>query len=389
MLMRITRLVSLACYGAVCLSGCSSDSNRDSSSAEAGDVIHVHEGDDIQAALNRAAETGCRKVVLHAGTYRPTEQRQALIYLNRRHDRIHIVGDGDVILRGDNETIADSSASTFPAVVNHVVYFGDGITNSTILEGVRITGANAFQTEENTDVIQPKIGLAQLSRDQFFFSDGGGIKIFGRSYPTLIDLVVDHNFARPCGGGVSVEHRGFRNQMVVFQDCVFRNNSCQLTGAGVDVLPGSAASFQNCLFVGNMGNNGEDDVSPEGQDYNAKNGSGALTVFPESRVSLNRCTFTGNRNGVDDKGKGNTYKNCLFWQNTAAGGTPTGTRYEMDILHAVNVNDCHLGGIEPDLRGSLDPEVNSLGILDPLFDSNYFPGRAGLDGIGYRPVAAQ
>jgi hypothetical protein len=389
MLMRITRLVSLACYGAVCLSGCSSDSNRDSSSAEAGDVIHVHEGDDIQAALNRAAETGCRKVVLHAGTYRPTEQRQALIYLNRRHDRIHIVGDGDVILRGDNETIADSSAPTFPAVVNHVVYFGDGITNSTILEGVRITGANAFQTEENTDVIQPKIGLAQLSRDQFFFSDGGGIKIFGRSYPTLIDLVVDHNFARPCGGGVSVEHRGFRNQMVVFQDCVFRNNSCQLTGAGVDVLPGSAASFQNCLFVGNMGNNGEDDVSPEGQDYNAKNGSGALTVFPESRVSLNRCTFTGNRNGVDDKGKGNTYKNCLFWQNTAAGGTPTGTRYEMDIIHAVNVNDCHLGGIEPDLRGSLDPEVNSLGILDPLFDSNYVPGRAGLDGIGYRPVVAQ
>ena len=373
------------------VSGCLSRSDTESSTTAPStvDVIHVHAGDDIQAALDRAAETGCQKIVLHEGTYRPTAPSQALIYLNRRHDRIHIVGDGDVILRGDNETIADPNALTFPAVVNHVVYFGDGITNATILEGVRITGANAFQTHENTDRIQPKTGLEQLTRDQFFFSDGGGIKIFGRSYPTLIDLVVDHNFAHPCGGGVSVEHRGFRDQVVIFRDCIFRDNSCQLTGAGVDVLPASAATFENCLFAGNKGNCGEDDVSPEGRDYNSKNGSGALTVFPESRVSLERCTFTGNRNGVDDKGRGNTYSHCLFWQNTVPGGTPKGTRYEMDIIHAVNVHHCHIGGAEPDLRGSLDPEANELAIPDPLFDSEYVPRRAGLDGIGYRPVVTK
>jgi len=349
-------------------------------------VIDLYEGDDIQAALNQAAETGCRKIILHAGTYRPMEHGQAFIYLNRQHDGIHIVGHGEVILRGDNETIADSSTPSFPAVVNHVVYFGDGITNSTVLERVRITGAKAFQTETNTDGIQPKIGLEQLSRDQFFFSDGGGIKIFGRSYPTLIHLVVDHNFARPCGGGVSIEHRGFRDHAVILRDCVFLNNSCQLTGAGVDVLPGSAADFQNCLFVGNLGNNAEDDVSPEGRDYNLKNGSGALTVFPESRVTVNRCTFTGNRNGVDDKGKGNSYTNCLFWKNSVAGGTPTGTRYEMDIIHAVNVKNCHVGGIEPDLRGSIDPDNNDMDIEDPLLDAQFVPQRTDLDQIGYRPV---
>ncbi|HIE96085.1 MAG: right-handed parallel beta-helix repeat-containing protein [Fuerstiella sp.] len=392
MFLRITRFPFLASQGAMymaltSMSGCWSDSNSTSPAAEslAADVIHVHQGEDIQMALDKAAETGCRKVILHEGTYRPSRHGQALIHLNRRHDQIHIAGDGEVILRGDNETIADANASTFPAVVNHVVYFGDGITNSTVMEGVRITGANAFQTEENTDLIQPKTGLAQLTRDQFFFSDGGGIKIFGRSYPTLIDLVVDHNMARPCGGGVSVEHRGFRDHSVMFRNCVFRNNSCQLTGAGVDVLPGSAATFQNCLFVGNKGNCGEDDVSPEGRDYNSRHGSGALTVFPESRVSLDRCTFTGNRNGVDDKGRGNTYSHCLFWQNTVSGGTPTGTRYEMDIIHAVNVEHCHIGGTEPDLRGSLDPASNELAMADPLFDSEYVPQRAGLDGVGYRP----
>ena len=394
MLLQRSRHVFLTGPGAIFItliivSGCLSGSDTESSSTakSTGDVIHVHEGDDIQVALDQAAETGCQRIVVHEGTYRPTEPGQALIYMNHRHDRIHIVGDGDVILRGDNETIANPDAPTFPAVVNHVVYFGDGITNATILEGVRITGANGFRTEKNTDQMQPDTGLEQLARDQFFYSDGGGIKIFGRSYPTLINLVVEHNLARPCGGGVSVEHRGFRNHAVKFRDCVFRNNSCQLTGAGVDVLPASAATFENCLFAGNRGNCGEDDVSPEGRDYNATNGSGALTVFPESRVSLDRCTFTDNRNGVDDKGRGNTYSHCLFWQNTVAGGTSTGTRYEMDIIHAVNVHRCHIGGIEPDLRGSIDPTANELAIADPLFDAEYVPQCTGLEGIGYRPVA--
>ncbi len=184
-----------------------------------------------------------------------------------------------------------------------------------------------------------------------------------------------------------MEHRGFRDHMVFFENCVFRNNSCQLTGAGVDVLPGSAATFRNCLFVGNKGNCGLDDVSPDDRSYNSINGSGALTVFPESRVSVRQCTFTGNRNGVDDKGRGNTYTHCLFWDNTVAGGTPTGARYEMDIIHAVNVKDCYFGGAESDLRGSIDPEANELSISDPLFNSEYVPQRVGLEGIGYRPVA--
>ena len=383
-------------YLAICIavagvSGCSSDSTHSppAQQVSAPQVMHVNPGDDIQLVLNKAADTKCRKVVLHEGTYRPDTKRQALIYLNRRHDGIHIIADGEVTLEAGNKAVADATDPTYPAIVNHVVYIGDGITNGTVLQGLRISGANAFQTREGTDEIQPDIGLDRLICDQFFFSDGGGIKIFGRSYPTLIGLTVEGNVAKPCGGGVSVEHRGFGDHSVVFQDCVFRKNSCQLTGAAVDVLPGSAAIFKNCLFVDNKGNNGDDDVSAEGRHYNSVHGSGALTVFPESRVSVTGCTFTENRNGIDDKGRGNAYVDCLFWNNSVPGGTPEGTRYEMDIVHAVNVRHCFIGGVEPDLRGSLDPDNNSLGISDPLFDSRFVPQRGALAGIGYRPAVSQ
>ena len=371
--------------------GCSNKPESTNESAIAGmpEMLHVHSGEDIQTVMNNAADLGCRKVVIHEGTYRPHKQRQALIWFNKRHEGLHVYAEGDVVLRADNSEVASDSASGYPAIVNHVVYFGDGISNATVLQGVTITGANGFQTTEGTDIIQPDTGLAQLVPDQFFFTDGGGIKIFGRSYPTIVDVVVDANDAQPCGGGVSVEHRGFRDDKVMFRNCVFSNNTCRITGAGVDVLPASAANFDNCLFVGNLSNNGIDDISGEGRKHNAEHGSGALTVFHDSRVNVFRCTFTGNRNGVDDKGRGNTYSKCLFWQNTAAGGVSPGNRYEVDIVHAVNVKGCWVGGAIDDLRGSIDPTTNNLNISDPQLNESQVPMAVGLDSIGYRPMQSR
>jgi len=348
--------------------------------------MDVHPDQEIQPVLDRAAELGCRKVVIHAGVYRPATKRQALIWLNAKHDGIHVIGDGDVVLRADNQQIASAGEPGFPAVVNHVVYFGDGVTAATVLENVRITGANGFQTTAGTDELQPETGVPQLTRDEFFFSDGGGVKIFGRSYPTLINVHVFQNDAQPCGGGVSVEHRGFREQSAVFRNCIFEANTCRITGSAVDVLPGSAATFENCLFAGNLSNNGVDDVSREGHEYNAEHGCGALTVFHDSRVNVERCTFTGNRNGVDDKGRGNAYVKCLFWKNDAPGGVSPGSRYECDILHTVNVRQCAIGGSISDLRGSLDPDRNRIDIPDPQLNSDFVPQAAGLEDIGYRPV---
>jgi len=47
-----------------------------------------------------------------------------------------------VVLTAANSAIADKKAPSFPAVVNHVVYFGDGLSTKTVLRGFRVTGAN-------------------------------------------------------------------------------------------------------------------------------------------------------------------------------------------------------------------------------------------------------
>lgn len=369
--------------------GCGGGLSKDRIDREvrpAGGAFHVHPGESIQKALDAASRSRVKRIVVHEGEYRPPAPRQALIWMHAVHDGITLVAEGEVVLRADNPEIASAASESFPAVVNHVVYFGDGITSRTVFRGFRITGANGFVTRDESVTIQPETGIERLKKKEFFYTDGGGIKIFGRSYPTIEEVDVVGNFARPCGGGVSIEHRGFNQEFVRFQSCIFRCNSSQLTGSGVDVLPGSAATFTNCLFLNNIGNVGEDNVSPEGRSYNHDHGSGALTVFRESRVRVERCTFSGNWNGVDDKGRRNVYRSCIFWQNNRDGGLSPKPRYELDILHTRGVQKCYVSGGIEDLRGSVDPSQNVLGAPDPEFDDAFFPHSPVYADVGYRPT---
>ena len=349
---------------------------------------HVHPGESIQAALDAAAvATGGRRVVVHAGTYRPEQPGQALIWLHRQHDGITLEADGTVVLTAANGEIADREASSFPAVVNHVVYFGDGISARTVFRGFTITGANRFETREDDpgpiEPNRPELGKQNLL---FFYCDGGGIKIFGRSYPRIENVEVTGNVANPCGGGISIQHLGFQQDAVRITDSVFRDNRCQVTGSAIDVLPGSRAEITNCLFTGNVANTGPDTVSPPGELYNARHGSGALTVFPGSQVRVTGCTLTDNWNGVDDKGAGNHYTRTIFWQNTHSGGTAPEGRYELDIVDAKNVRGCFVGGATQDLRGTIDPKTNTLDAPDPEFDEWFGPRCPAYEGVGYRRV---
>ena len=107
------------------------------------DGYHVFPGDSIQDALQQAAENKTNKLVLvHAGEYRPNSKRQALIWFNKMHDGIRLEAVGTVTLTAANPQISTPQAPGYPAVVNHVVYFGDGISSNTVLKGFRITGAN-------------------------------------------------------------------------------------------------------------------------------------------------------------------------------------------------------------------------------------------------------
>ena len=259
--------------------------------------------------------------------------------------------------------------------MNHVVYFGDGISRQTVLRGFKITGANNFTTGSGE---KSPIESDDIRKTLYFYADGGGIKIYARSYPTIERVEVYGNYASPCAGGVSVEHLDQMQDSVLFRDCIFRNNRTQITGAALDLLHGSRATLENCLFVGNVSNMGVDYVGLlTGGEFHPEHGSGAMTVFAGSRATVSRCTFTGNWNGVDDSGTGSTYVDTIFWKNTLAGGISPGARYELDILDAAGVRGSFIHGGIDDLRGTIDRERQYLRCpRSPLRRPVHAPGAA-------------
>ena len=106
------------------------------------------------------------------------------------------------------------------------------------LARLQITGANNFTTGSGE---RSPIESDDVRKTLFFYSDGGGIKIYARSYPTIEQVEVYGNYTSPCGGGVSVEHLDQVQEAATFRNCVFRNNRTQTTGSAVDLLHGSRA----------------------------------------------------------------------------------------------------------------------------------------------------
>jgi hypothetical protein len=345
---------------------------------------HVYPKGRIQDALEAAAADPVHKTVsVHAGTYRPSAKGQALIWFNARHDGITLEAVGEVVLTAANPEIADAKAPSYPAVVNHVVYFGDGVSRKTVLRGFRITGANNFTTGSGE---KSPIESDEVRKTAFFYTDGGGIKIYARSYPTIEDVEVYGNYASPCGGGVSVEHLGQSQESVLFRNCILRNNRTQTTGSALDLLHGSAATIENCLFVGNVSNVGVDVVGLlAGGEFHPENGSGAITVFAGSMAMVSRSTLTGNWSGVDDAGTGSTYVDTIFWKNTLAGGISPGKRYELDIEDAAGVRGSFIHGVVNDLRGTVSKAVNTFDPPDPRFDARFAPQAPEYSKVGYRP----
>ena len=352
-------------------------------------AIHVRPGEDIQKALDVAAGGDIKKVVVHAGTYRPTEARQALIWFNKAHDGLEVVADGEVILTSANPEVAREKAKSYPAIVNHVVYFGDGVGPTTTFRGFKITGANNFVTTHGPEI--ESTDPSELERTGYFYFDGGGIKVYGRSYPVLEDLEIYDNYSSPCGGGISIEHRGHTDQHVTIRNCVFRNNRVPITGAALDLLghdKGSAALVENCLFVENASNCTMDSRSLKLGSWKPKAGHGAITLFKFSKAQFRNCTIVGNRNGVDDLSPDTTYDSCILWNNTLKGGWVSGQRYETAISNAKGFTNCFVGGAGLSAqRAELDPEANVLDAPDPDFDGDYVPRNPIFAEAGYRPAS--
>ncbi len=349
------------------------------------DGYHVYPGDEIQDALNLAAANPTNKTVhVHQGEYRPATKRQALIWLNRRHDGIHLLAAGEVTLSARNPLLGLPSEDGFPAAVNHVIYLGDGISSNTILQGFKVTGANGFLTRERTRELEP---ATTIPKNFFFYSDGGAIKVFGRSSPILRNLEIVDNFTKPCGAGISIQNQGFKESATVIENCIFRNNRAQGTGAAVDLLAGSAARITNCLFIENVSNTGEDMVAKNSGERPFVN-NGVVTIFWKSTAVIKNCTFTGNRNGVDDMGGESTYLDCIFYRNNSDAGLKGYPRYELAVNAGAKVTGCRFFGNVIDRRNDVSPSVNQLEATPPQFDSRYRPGNPGYEGVGYLPPAS-
>jgi hypothetical protein len=222
-----------------------------------------------------------------------------------------------------------------------------------------------------------------VPKNLFFYTDGGGIKIFGRSYPTIQNVEVVDNYSSPCGAGISVQHKGFNTNMVTIENCVFLRNRAQVTGAAIDLLEGSAARIVNCLFVGNASNLGIDVVAKHSGEPAFTN-SGVLTIFQNSRALVKNCTFTGNRNAVDDMGGSSSYLNCIFADNALSQGLPGTTRYELDLPAGANVKDCLIRGPVRDPRDCVSKKDNVLNGSPPRFDKEYSPAAPDYSDAGYR-----
>ena len=348
------------------------------------DGYHVFLGDDIQDAVERAAVNPTNKTVrVHAGEYRPAAQQQALVWLNRRHDGVLLEAIGPVTLNAANPALGLPSQPGYPAAVNHLVYFGSGISTNTVLQGFRLTGANGFLTKTNTGLIEPD---RTVRKNLFFYSDGGAIKVFGKSSPTLRDLVIEDNFTSPCGAGISIQQEGHKQTAVLIENCIFTNNRAQGTGSALDLLPGSAARLSNCLFVRNISNMGEDPVAKASGERPFVN-NGAVTIFWKSHAEFRNCTFAGNRNGVDDMGGASSYVNCLFADNTLEAGLKGHPRYELAVNAGATAKGCVFTGKIIDGQQKVSATDNLLSAPPPRFDTDFVPAAPEYADAGYRPIA--
>ncbi|MCA9061970.1 MAG: right-handed parallel beta-helix repeat-containing protein [Planctomycetaceae bacterium] len=350
--------------------------------------FHVYPGDDIQRALDKAAAaTGNRTVIVHEGTYGPRLRGFAFLSLTAPHDGVQLIADGDVTLSARPML---KSGPGEAAIVNHILYCGDGLTNRTLIQGFRLTGTDGFVCQERVPEESYGERTPSLRKGLFFFLDGGGLKLFGQSAPVFEQVTFVDNLTSLCGGGANVDQQGFNDEPIRFQNCLFLGNDCPGTGAAIDILEGTSVVVDNCLFVRNISNFGMDNLLAKfGLSYNSEHGSGAITVFANAKLKLTRSTFVDNWNGIDDRGTGNVIVGCIFRNNDQWDQSRPKGPYELDITDASGVKGCFIHGPVPDLQQTIDRTENRFDAPDPDFDESWVPRHPDYADVGFRPLKGQ
>ena len=163
------------------------------------------------------------------------------------------------------------------------------------------------------------------------------------------------------------------------ENCVFSNNRAEVTGGALDLLWGSSAYVTNCLFVGNLSNAGP------GEGVNPFTNNGVVTVFPRSKCVVARCTFTENRNGVDDMSGLCEYSDSIFARNQMEGGTPGQQRFELDLQRGGRVGTCVIIGRLQERQTPISTSGNMTNPPGFRLDDDFVPQGTSFENIGYRP----
>lgn len=209
-------------------------------------------------------------------------------------------------------------------------------------------------------------------------------------YPTIEGVQVFDNYTSPCGAGVSVEHLGQPTDSVLFLVIsIFRDNRTQITGSAVDLLHGSFATMENCLFVGNVSNMGVDYVGMlTGGEYLAEHGSGALTVFAGSKATVSRVYVHAQlerrgrqRHGQHLRGQPVLEQHAGGWHRTRCPGRTRhhGRFWRAGLLHPRS---------DERLARHDQPRHEQVRFAYSRFDERFAPREPRYAAAGYRPTGS-
>ncbi len=256
--------------------------------ASSGDQIWVSAGvyrPDVgggQVAGNRLATFQLKTGVEVYGGFPPGGGDGTLAARNQDPPSKSTILSGD-LLGNDGPGFSENSENSY-----HVVT-GSGAGSSAVLDGFRITGANAN-------------GSSAQNHHR-----GGGLTCFNSgattvNYPTVNNCVFVANSANQ-GGAIYI-----RKGSIAITQCQFTNNIGS-SGGAVHGTSGSTCVLDRCDFSGNS-------VTGIGS------GGGAIFNY-QSSLTVSHCTFLNNRSGWDGGAVDNaadstaSFSECSFEGNTA------------------------------------------------------------------------
>ncbi len=160
-------------------------------------------------------------------------------------------GTNETILSGDIGTVGDYTDNCYHVILN----VSTGLTSSSVLNGVTITGGNAngLNPHNRGGGVNQTSSSPTLSQVTFTDNRGnyGGGAFNQNSSPQYVNCLFYQNQGNTSGGGM-------RNNSATptVTNCTFTNNTSGSIGGGVD-NSSSSAIYNNCVFWGNTATTGK------------------------------------------------------------------------------------------------------------------------------------